>query len=248
MADRLQIRCARNCATIEPRAGLERAFYLAADDVADIAREIDAEDFETFDHPGPDTASRATQGQHGGQCIAVGRSTTTCDTGKISLQRVRALPQPHTTFELQLDDVVVGDVGALELSSCRFDHDSQIGYFVPVFEDDVGSQTDAMPDWSSKSVSVEHIFAKSMKRAAFDSEEDFEQFSLIRDQLQNLTLLERTLNAGLEDRSFKEKVETYERSAFALTRELGNTAEWTFAEASNRAEFLANLAVKAWPK
>ena len=113
---------------------------------------------------------------------------------------------------------------------------------------EIGSQTDAMPDWSSKSVSVEHIFAKSMKRAAFDSEEDFEQFSLIRDQLQNLTLLERTLNAGLEDRSFKEKVETYERSAFALTRELGNTAEWTFAEASNRAEFLANLAVKAWPK
>jgi hypothetical protein len=113
---------------------------------------------------------------------------------------------------------------------------------------ETGSQTDAMPDWSSKSVSVEHIFAKSMKRAAFDTEEDFEQFSLIRDQLQNLTLLERTLNAGLEDKSFKEKLGTYVKSAFALTRELGNTAEWTFAEANNRAEFLANLAVKAWPK
>ena len=60
LADRLQIRCARNSATIEPRCGLERSFYLAADDVGDIAREIDAEDFEPFDHPGPDAAAHAT--------------------------------------------------------------------------------------------------------------------------------------------------------------------------------------------
>src|ERR1700730_17641706 len=60
LADRLQIRCARNSATIESRSGLERAFYLAADDVGDIAREIDAEDFETLDHPGPHATPRAT--------------------------------------------------------------------------------------------------------------------------------------------------------------------------------------------
>jgi hypothetical protein len=113
---------------------------------------------------------------------------------------------------------------------------------------DTGAQTDAMPDWSSKSVSVEHIFAKSTKRDAFASDEDFEQFSLIRDQLQNLTLLERTLNAGLEDKSFEQKVDTYEKSAFALTRELSNLSEWTFSEANERAEFLANLAIKAWPR
>jgi hypothetical protein len=113
---------------------------------------------------------------------------------------------------------------------------------------DTGAQTDAMPDWSSKSVSVEHIFAKSTKRDAFPTDEDFEQFSLIRDQLQNLTLLERTLNAGLEDKSFEQKVDTYEKSAFALTRELSNLSEWTFSEANERAEFLANLAIKAWPR
>src|SRR6266566_2470634 len=59
-ADRVQIRCARNSATIESGAWFERAFYLVADDVGDITREIDPEDFEPFDHPGPDAASRAT--------------------------------------------------------------------------------------------------------------------------------------------------------------------------------------------
>jgi hypothetical protein len=113
---------------------------------------------------------------------------------------------------------------------------------------DLGEQTEALPDWSSKSVSVEHIFAKSSKRAAFETDEDFEQFSLIRDQLQNLTLLERSLNAGLEDKPFEEKVDTYGESAFALTRELKNSSAWTLSEAKERAEYLAGLAVKAWPR
>jgi hypothetical protein len=113
---------------------------------------------------------------------------------------------------------------------------------------DLGQQTDAMPDWSSKSVSVEHIFARSSKRTEFDSDEAFEQFSLIRDQLQNLTLLERTLNGGLEDKPFSQKVETYGQSAFALTREFSEHSAWTFAEAKVRAEVLAGLAVKAWPR
>ena len=111
-----------------------------------------------------------------------------------------------------------------------------------------GAQTDAMPDWSSKSVSVEHIFAKSMKRAAFESDAEFEQFNLIRDQLQNLTLLERTLNAGLEDKSFGDKAATYKNSAFALTREVGELPQWTFSETRDRADRLAALAIQAWPK
>ena len=113
---------------------------------------------------------------------------------------------------------------------------------------DLGQQTDAMPDWSSKGVSVEHILARSSKRSTFDSDEDFEQFSLIRDQLQNLTLLERTLNGGLEDKPFQKKADTYGQSAFVLTRDLKNHCAWTFAEANTRAELLASLAVKAWPR
>jgi len=111
-----------------------------------------------------------------------------------------------------------------------------------------GVQTDAVPDWSSKSVSVEHIFARSSKRETFDSEEDFERFSLIRDQMQNYTLLERTLNNGLEDKNVAEKAPTYGQSAFVLTQELGSLTEWTFETAAARAEQLASLAAKAWPR
>jgi hypothetical protein len=113
---------------------------------------------------------------------------------------------------------------------------------------DAGQPTDAMPDWSSKSVSVEHIFARSSKRDAFESEEAFDRFALMRDQLQNLTLLERTLNGGLEDKPFADKVGTYAQSAFALTREVGDHSEWTFATAQSRAEALAALAARAWPR
>jgi hypothetical protein len=114
---------------------------------------------------------------------------------------------------------------------------------------DIGQQTDAMPDWSSKSVTVEHIFAKSTKRMGFETDEDFDKFSLLRDQLQNLTLLERTLNAGLEDKPFEQKVATYAESVFGLTRLLSaNGQTWGFAEAEARSTTLAGLAVKAWPR
>jgi hypothetical protein len=114
---------------------------------------------------------------------------------------------------------------------------------------DLQEQTDAMPDWSSKSVTVEHIFAKSTKRTGFENDEDFEKFSLLRDQLQNLTLLERTLNGGLEDKPFEQKVSTYAQSVFTLTRLLSeNGGTWGFAEAEARSTMLSGLAVKAWPK
>jgi len=113
---------------------------------------------------------------------------------------------------------------------------------------DQGGQADAMPDWSSKSVSVEHIFARSSKRDSFESDEDFDRFTVIRDQLQNFTLLERTLNGGLEDKAFGEKASTYGQSSFGLTRELAKHETWTFDDAKARAETLAALAVKAWPQ
>src|SRR5262249_46376065 len=112
---------------------------------------------------------------------------------------------------------------------------------------DKGESTEAMPDWSSKAVSVEHVFARSSKRDAFDTDDDFDRFASVRDQLQNLTLLERTLNAGLEDKPFSEKRPTYRESAFALTRELGEYDNWDFDATAERAHRMADLAVRAWP-
>jgi hypothetical protein len=104
---------------------------------------------------------------------------------------------------------------------------------------DQGESTEAMPDWSSKGVSVEHIFARSTKRETFDTDDDHDRFASMRDQLQNLTLLERTLNAGHEDKQFSEKQATYAASAFALTRELSEHGDWDFDAAAGRAERLA---------
>lgn len=112
---------------------------------------------------------------------------------------------------------------------------------------DQGRSTDAMPDWSSKSVSVEHIFARSSGRDAFASDDDFDRFASMRNQLQNLTLLERTLNTNLDDRAFAEKRDTYGESAFVLTREVGRHEKWDLEAAAERAHVLADLAVRAWP-
>ena len=112
---------------------------------------------------------------------------------------------------------------------------------------DEAESAEAMPDWSSKGVSVEHIFARSSKRETFETDDDFDRFASMRDQIQNLTLLERTLNAGLEDKLFSNKRATYGESAFALTRELSQRDGWDFDSAAERAQRLADLAVRAWP-
>ncbi len=115
--------------------------------------------------------------------------------------------------------------------------------------DNLGEPTDAMPDWSAKTVSVEHIFARSSNRERFDTDDDFDRFALLRDQLQNLALLERSLNGNLEDKPFEEKVATYSESKFALTRRLSELENgWNFGAAQQRAEELAGLAIGAWPR
>lgn len=42
---------------------------------------------------------------------------------------------------------------------------------------DIGKTPEGMPDWSSKAVSVEHIFARSSKRERFSTDEEFEEFT-----------------------------------------------------------------------
>jgi hypothetical protein len=87
-----------------------------------------------------------------------------------------------------------------------------------------------------------------MKREDFNTDSDFQAFRLMKDQLQNFTLLERSLNNGLDRLPFADKAGTYAESAFALTRQLSALSKWDFEEANSRAEYLADLAVKAWPR
>lgn len=113
---------------------------------------------------------------------------------------------------------------------------------------ELGESSEAMPDWSSKSVSVEHIFAKSSSSSSFASDADFEKFSLNRDRLGNLTLLERSLNNDLEDKPFDQKVEAYRDSKFNQTKELCEITDgWNLDALDRRSLELARLAVLAWP-
>lgn len=113
---------------------------------------------------------------------------------------------------------------------------------------DAGLGVEALPDWSSKSVSVEHIVPKSAGVNEFNSPEEFERFTSIKNRLQNLTLLERSLNNSLDDNDFGEKTETYSQSSFMITRELATRPTWSLSDSATRATRLADLAVKAWPR
>ncbi|GAA2257104.1 DUF262 domain-containing protein [Actinomadura luteofluorescens] len=109
------------------------------------------------------------------------------------------------------------------------------------------TNAEAPPDWSSTSVSVEHIIAQSSKREDFDSQADYDKFLTVCNTISNYTLLERTLNRNLEDSPFVHKRDVYKQSKFALTQELGECDNWSVADASKRAERLRKLALAAWP-
>lgn len=110
-----------------------------------------------------------------------------------------------------------------------------------------GITPDGMPDWSSKAVTIDHITARGSKRTSFASQDDFEKFGLMKEKLQNMTLLERTLNGDLEDKPFDSKTSSYRESAFALTKKIGDLETFDFAAADARLNELADLAVLAWP-
>lgn len=110
-----------------------------------------------------------------------------------------------------------------------------------------GESSEGHPDWSAKYVSIEHVFARSSKRSTFSSDDEFKYFSTLRDTLGNFVLLERQLNNSLEDRPFSDKRETYCKSKFILTRDVGIHPSWTFNAAETRLETLGDLALVAWP-
>ncbi|GHA34021.1 hypothetical protein GCM10010391_17510 [Streptomyces anthocyanicus] len=110
----------------------------------------------------------------------------------------------------------------------------------------LGVNVEAQPDWSGKSVSVEHVLARSSAPVDFPSPADYERFQAARDSLKNYTLLERTLNHKLADKPFTEKALQYRQSKFCLTRELGENTTWTLSDSDARAVELAKLAIAAW--
>ena len=103
-------------------------------------------------------------------------------------------------------------------------------------------------DWSSKSVTIEHVIADSSKDSDFANRAEFERFLVLRNRLWNFALLERTLNKKADDQAFVDKKKYYDQSGFAMTQLLGSNASWTVEEGEAYAQDLADLAVETWSR
>lgn len=108
-----------------------------------------------------------------------------------------------------------------------------------------GQSEDGIPDWSSRSVTTEHIYPQSKAKPSEEGKTDSLAGNVA--SLWNLTLLEKSLNRGLGGKAFAEKKNTYRSSAFAITKAVSELDDWTAEEARARLDDFADLAVRAWP-
>lgn len=104
----------------------------------------------------------------------------------------------------------------------------------------LGETLDGLPDWSSRTVTLEHL----MPRA--EAKNDALKLTYV-ETLGNMALLEKQLNKGLEDKPFAEKISAYGTSAFRVTATLKEQQSWTKGDVDKRAKDLAALAPAAWP-
>jgi uncharacterized protein with ParB-like and HNH nuclease domain len=102
-----------------------------------------------------------------------------------------------------------------------------------------------------KTPNIEHILSQTPKftprSLAFKNNQDFVDH---QDCLGNLTVLERSLNSSVQNRSAIEKVDFYDRSIFQSTKKVASdittTKKFTKEELLNRTEELASFCVNRW--
>lgn len=99
---------------------------------------------------------------------------------------------------------------------------------------------EGLPDWASRTVTIEHIFPRTLAKGD-------EGASAFVETLPNMALLERSINREVDDLPFEEKHPAYEPSGFKLTTALASTTSWSKEDMRDRAKYLAELAVTAWP-
>lgn len=92
-------------------------------------------------------------------------------------------------------------------------------------------------------VSLEHIHSQTPKTPKAGVDQD------VSHSIGNLTLMEfsgRDGNGGLNNDSFEEKIETYKKSPYTMTRNLSNRLEWRLKEIDDRTGEFAELVWKIW--
>ena len=116
---------------------------------------------------------------------------------------------------------------------CRLEHDAN----------DVERERDPETDPAS----IEHILPQNPSGDWADAFTATEVQAAV-ERIGNATLLESTVNRDIGSASYADKRPAYERSAYALTRQVAEMApeEWTFAFMEKRQQNLAQRAVQVW--
>jgi uncharacterized protein with ParB-like and HNH nuclease domain len=103
----------------------------------------------------------------------------------------------------------------------------------------------------SKSPNIEHILSQTPTFAprslGFKNKEDFIDFE---DRIGNLTILEKSLNSSIQNKSAIDKVDSYGKSIFTMTKKVGSEIDTkkTFSkiEMTQRTKDLAEYCVSRW--
>ena len=104
---------------------------------------------------------------------------------------------------------------------------------------------------SNKNPNIEHILAQTPTFApralGFKNKEDFIDFE---HNLGNLTILERSLNSSIQNKSAIDKVEAYGKSTFIMTKMIGSEIDtkktFTKTELNERTKLIAEYCLERW--
>lgn len=140
----------------------------------------------------------------------------------------------------------------------------RIGRYVDVLSQGQGDSAPLNSDYIGNGIEIEHIMpnkCKNPERYGL-TEEDYDQY---KNKLGNLTLLEKSINASIQDDSYSSKIEAYEKSAFLLTKsisklenvgkdtainrtneKLKSWVEWNAISIIERQEMLFNIGEEIW--
>ena len=155
--------------------------------------------------------------------------------------------RPGTVFT-RLRPIYVDD-GAFENSFAAYSINARgrkklLKYILCRLEEDAGG---VARDPEAEPASIEHILPQNPSGDWMEAFSPLEQEAAIN-RIGNTTLIESAINRDIGGATYAEKRPAYERSAYALTRQIAEMApeEWTFAFMENRQRHLAQRAVQIW--
>ena len=117
-------------------------------------------------------------------------------------------------------------------------------YILCRLEEDAGG---VARDPEAEPASVEHILPQNSAGDWTEAFSPLEQEAAVS-RIGNATLLESAVNRDIGSAPYADKRPAYERSAYALTRQVAEMApeEWTFGFMEKRQQHLAQRAVQVW--